>query len=356
MNRRYQEHRRALGSEAVITLIGPEGDPRLPAILGSIWRQIDDFERRFSRFLSDSELSRLNRSPGEKFSASPEMIALLTVARDFARASGGLYNPLILGELQRAGYRRSFSAPGAANIDPAIDMSRRVAAAADKIVIDENRVKIPENSALDLGGIGKGYLLDRLAVYLHEHGVRDFWLSLGGDFLADGGDPATPGGWIINVAAARGAAARGAAARGAAADGDATHNDQTAAVIRTNGGQRAVATSGVTRRRGINPGGAAWHHLIDPRSGRPAATDVLTATVIAATATAADIWAKCLVIGGSQSAAGFAAAHDIENAYLQLSEPEDRPGRAGHPDRPNHPGRPGRPDLLIGSLIRRSSS
>ena len=87
MNRRYQEHRRALGSEAVITLIGPDGDPRLPAILGGIWRQINDFERRFSRFLPDSELSRLNRRPGEEFSASSEMIALLTVARDFARAS-----------------------------------------------------------------------------------------------------------------------------------------------------------------------------------------------------------------------------------------------------------------------------
>jgi thiamine biosynthesis lipoprotein len=72
----------------------------------------------------------------------------------------------------------------------------------------------------------------------------------------------------------------------------------------------AVATSGITKRRG-----ADWHHLINPQTGQPAATDLLTATVSAPSATAADIYAKCMVLLGSKEA--HLLAPRVKQAILQ---------------------------------------
>jgi thiamine biosynthesis lipoprotein len=297
MNQRYQQQRRALGSEAVITLVAAVGDPRVKAIFERAWEMVEDFEQRFSRFLPSSELSWLNQSDGARAPATPAMQRVAQTARDYAERSDGLFSPLLLGELQRAGYVGSFGV-----LDPAADIDLRdrgVQAAAD-IEIGDDWVMIPAGSALDFGGIGKGYLLDQLGDYLAGHGVADFWLSLGGDMLVDGHDLGSTDGWSIAVA-------------------DAADPAADAARLTSGGRHLAAATSGTVKRRGARPDGAAWHHIIDPRTGRPAETDVLTATVVAPSATAADVWAKCLVIGGSAAAKTFAAGHGITDAYLQLS-------------------------------------
>jgi thiamine biosynthesis lipoprotein len=123
--------------------------------------------------------------------------------------------------------------------------------------------------------------------------VAGYWLSLGGDILCNGSDA---GGnlWKIGIAKA-------------------DHPDEAAAYITSDGDRYAIATSGITKRKG-----ADWHHIIDPRSGRPATTDILTATVTGESATAADVYAKCLVILGARQAVKFIKDHSLASALLQI--------------------------------------
>src|SRR5512141_785285 len=70
---------------------------------------IDDCERRFSRFLPNSELSKLNRSAGKWFTASADLLDMLGQSLDFYRETRGLFDPSILPDLKRAGYDRSMA-------------------------------------------------------------------------------------------------------------------------------------------------------------------------------------------------------------------------------------------------------
>jgi FAD:protein FMN transferase len=139
-----------------------------------------------------------------------------------------------------------------------------------------------------------------MAPWTSAASVAGYWLSLGGDILCSGTDL---GGrpWRIGVQ-------------------DAFDPAKTAASFAARPGELlAVATSGVTKRKGVTRG-KAWHHLIDPRSGEPAATDLLTATVTMPTATEADVYAKCLVLVGSAKAQDFAKRAGVQQAVLQIEK------------------------------------
>ncbi|HSX07696.1 MAG TPA: FAD:protein FMN transferase [Candidatus Saccharimonadales bacterium] len=289
---RLQETRHALGSNAVITLVVQDNADAAP-VFAALWRTITEFEQRFSRFLPQSELSQFNAGAGSWTPASEPFREMLTTCQRLSRETAGLYNPFILPDLQRAGYVGSWPNPQAGTT--AQDYrERRASAASAQIKIRGDSAKIPAGTALDFGGIGKGYLLDLLAAQLKKLQYGNYWLSLGGDIICSGNDlHGKP--WAVGIQ-------------------HASKASETIGSISNKGGQRlAIATSGVTKRKGAN-----WHHIIDPRTGEPASTDLLTATLACSDATHADVYAKCLVILGSQGAAQFCKSHHITTAYLQI--------------------------------------
>ncbi|HEX3568710.1 MAG TPA: FAD:protein FMN transferase [Candidatus Saccharimonadales bacterium] len=292
--KQLQQSRHALGSTAIITLV-TDDQTDADEVCTALWRIIDQFERRFSRFLPDSELSQLNHEGGVQYKISAAFHALLSTAKKFAQATNGLYNPCILPALQRAGYKGSWPQPEHAATAALAYDQRRMASWQD-ISIGGDWARIPQDTALDFGGIGKGYLLDELGAWLRAKGITSFWLSLGGDILCDGVDASSMP-WRISIQHALRQA------------------DMVAHV--TNEGQAlAIATSGVTKRKGIT-NGAPWHHLIDPRTGEPAITDVLTATVCATSATNADVCAKCIVIAGKKEGLQLAQSLGVQDTLVQ---------------------------------------
>ncbi len=270
--RRYQQSRHVLGSDALLTLVLEDSTPS-KATFNLLWQQIDAFEQHFSRFLVSSELSRFNTAAGSKQPVSPEFRTLLATAKAYAEKTGGLYNPFILPALQRAGYKGSWPSPHKGSKQ--LDYGQRASADWHTITVGDTWARIPADTALDFGGIGKGFLLDRLSETLQTEGIGNYWLSLGGDILCNGAD-ANSDSWYIGIARAE-------------------ETGKTVAAVKNHGQKLAVATSGTTKRRGANERGT-WHHIIDPRTGEPATTNVLTATVCAQDAVTADIAAKCLVI------------------------------------------------------------
>ena len=296
---RLQQTGSGLGSDIVLTL-RVQDEKTAQQVFRVLWATINAFDQRFSRFRTDSELNRVNQLAGQPTQISEEFQHWLQTALDYSRKTDGLYNPLLLPAIQRAGYVGSW--PHVEKYQPQLDYRQQRDANSKTIRLEGQTVTLASQTALDSGGIGKGYLLDQLASLLDTKHVKDYWLSLGGDIICAGFDNDNQP-WKVGIAKAN------------------SPQQPVAVMINDNGYHLAVATSGTTKRRGVN-----WHHIIDPRTGKPARTDVLTATVVSDSATAADVYAKCLVILGSEAAGNFITAQAIDGALLQTATSQHRFG------------------------------
>jgi thiamine biosynthesis lipoprotein len=280
----FYEKWRALGSEAAVFFA--EADEKIGrAAVASIKNELDAFERRFSRFKIDSELSRLNAAAGSEFLASAEMIDLLKAARELYRETDGIFEPLILPQLLRAGYTKSFDIhleawPPSKSFDHL--EARPPSKSFADVVINEtyNSVWLPAGVQIDLGGIGKGYAADLVCAYLTDD-QKNFWISLGGDIRFCGDLNGSP--WQVGVQ-------------------DPFNHEKDLFDVVISGEFCAVATSGTTKRRFAHADGReSSHHIIDPRTGHSAASGIVATTVVADTAARADVLAKSALILGAQA-------------------------------------------------------
>ena len=295
----YAQTKQALGGDITIGFLTGGNQAAADKIFVQLWHYVYTFERSFSRFLPASELSTLNRSAGVSMSVSSEFKDLLAAAKSMAEITNGLYNPFILPALQKSGYKKSVM-PGYEN-DPVDDYSRRNVVTIDRLHIDGNRVNIPHDSALDMGGCGKGYLADRLREIMNTAGVSNYWINLSGDIATAGYDQDIKP-WVIDIQNAN----------------DLGSVLEWTVVCPVE--PFAIATSGTFRRKG-HSADYDWHHIIDPITLRPARTDVRLATVCAATTLQADVLASCAVILGSDRAPDWLRSHGASDYLLQCEDP-----------------------------------
>ncbi|HEY4409149.1 MAG TPA: FAD:protein FMN transferase [Acidimicrobiia bacterium] len=282
---------RAMGSDAhVIVVGGPPGGAEAAR------RRIDDLERRWSRFLPDSEISRLTRRAGDWVELSPESLLLVERALDAWRLTVGRFDPTILNALIEAGYDRSFDelgrseggergGPGGA--EPPLGQEAREAGiiSAAGIEIDGNRVRLPAGVGFDPGGIGKGLAADLVVAEVLATGAAGACVNLGGDLRVAGEPPAAssldgPSAWTVAV--------------------EHPASPEPIALLGLHDG--AVATSTTLRRRWKAAGGEERHHLIDPWTGAPSHSDLTLAAVVAAEGWAAEVLAKAVLLRGSAHA------------------------------------------------------
>lgn len=259
---------RAMGSDAHVVVLG---DAHL---LEAARDRVEDLERRWSRFLPDSEVSGLNRSAGRPCRVSPETALLVDRAVEAWRLTGATFEPTILGDLVRAGYDRTFEELGR-TLAPPSGCGLRIAAT--DISVEGDVVTLPEGSGFDPGGIGKGLAADLVVAELLDAGAEGACVNLGGDVRVAGTGPGGHDGWTVDV----------------------EHPRRAEPLTRVGLADGAVATSTTLRRRWY-VGDEERHHLIDPRTGRPAATDVELVTVVAGSAWVAEVLAKAVLIRGAE--------------------------------------------------------
>ena len=251
---------------------------------------IEAGERRFSRFQQESELSQLNRSAGQWFNASPEMMDVLQKAYGFFDATNGLFDPSVLPDLIRVGYDRSMDEIRAGNsIVSSAASERKPKADFRKMELDLNssRVRLPKDMQLDFGGIAKGWIVDQAVTMLSRYSDACA-VNAGGDMRFIGHSPIGLD-WPVELEDPR---------------------DPSQSIARLTVNHGAIATSSVTKRT-WKQGEAIRHHLIDPRTGEPAQSDWLCATVIADDTVTAEVYAKALLIGGPAEAEKLAAHNNI---------------------------------------------
>ena len=253
--------------------------PLAPVRLTEVETLFAEAEAELSRFRPSSGLSRLNAQAG----AWPQRIsvllqAVLSAALDAASDSDGIFDPTVLEPLRQAGYDRSFELLGTDN------GHSRVASRSEpgrmgwrQVFIDSSAgtASLPAGLGIDLGGIAKGWIVDRTAEYLASWGAA--LVDAGGDMRATAPPDGEP--WPIAVQ---------------------DPFDETKDLLVIGLTQGAIATSSIGKRRWERHG-QTMHHLIDPRSGLPSQSDLHTVTVLAPTAAEAEVAAKVALILGQHA-------------------------------------------------------
>lgn len=271
---------RAMGTDVECLLERPH-DAVAERSLAAAEAEFARLEAALSRFLPESELSRLNAA-GEA-TVGADLLELAEAAVEARERTGGRFDPTVHDALVGAGYDRSFDlldlpTAGAA-VAVAIPRPLRTARCGGEVRIDRarSRVALAPGTHLDLGGIAKGHAADRVSEALAEAGAC--LVSAGGDIAVRGVPSA--GVWAVAVPTASGEVTLGL----------------------SHGG---LATSGIDRRH-WRRGGVEYHHIIDPALGLPAVTDLLRVTVVASSAREAETLATSLLLAGDLEAAACEA-------------------------------------------------
>jgi thiamine biosynthesis lipoprotein len=254
--------------------------------------RIESWAARLTRHSSTSDLSILNADPADEVSVRPTLAAALRAGRIATESSEGLTDITLL-DARLAAEGANGGQPGAvpeAGASRAFDWSIAPGRHGSGIV------RRPPGLRFDLDGVGKGWIADRALRFLAA------WPSVVID--ADGD-------LAIRCAAGR---------TWEVAVDDPRAPDTSLAVLRltaTHGvpGRWGVATSGISIHR-WTVDGQARHHLIDPRSGLPAVTDVIQATVVASSALRAETLAKAAVIAGSWAGLALLERARVQGAVI----------------------------------------
>jgi FAD:protein FMN transferase len=271
-----------MGTDVHLIVVGGRA-----ADLAAARARIEHLERIWSRFLPDSEISTLNSSPGTAVPVSAETMELLRLGLEGRAATGGLFDPTVLGAMVAIGYDRDFDriadgiapagappgvVPGTIELDPSTMTARLVS-----------------GSGFDPGGIGKGYAADIVAGELRSSPtVRGVCVNIGGDLRVAGEGPGG-GPWMIEV--------------------EHPLTGARAGVMALEEG--AVATTSRTRRRWMQAG-EERHHVVDPRTGLPVRTGLASVTVVAGEAWWAEVVAKACFLAGEEYTDGVAREAGVE--------------------------------------------
>lgn len=216
-----------------------------------------------TRFSDASEISHLNAHAGEW---SPVSVETEQVLRESFRAyemSLGLVNAAVLPSMLAIGYSRPLAAGPTVAV---LDRAQPLPALPDVLDVRPGRARVARGAGIDLGGIAKGWMADRLCEMLGPHSLA----NLGGDLYAAGEWPVAFGGVTL--------------------------------LLRDQG----AATSSVRRRRW-----GSLHHIIDPRSGLPARTGLQEVSVVARTGFEAEVIAKTALLLGPEIAPAYCATHAL---------------------------------------------
>jgi FAD:protein FMN transferase len=251
---------------------------------------------QMSTWEEGSEISRFNRAPaGHQATLSPEFFTVLRCALQWARTSGGAYDPTV-GPLVETWRFGQYAMPGTPRTAlPLLDdlQQARARVGFERLDVDTaaRRVRQPGGACLDLSGIAKGFAVDHVLAALRALGIERMLVEVGGELRGQGTRPSgVP--WRVQVPAPAGMAAPTVALR-----------------------DMAIATSG-DAWHAFEYEGRRYSHTIDPRTGEPVTHALRSVTVLHAECMQADALATALTVLGPEAGAAFAEQHRLAALFI----------------------------------------
>jgi thiamine biosynthesis lipoprotein len=240
--------------------------------------RLEELNQVFSTYRTDSEISRFNRFGriGEPFPVSEDFIRVMKVARKIHRLTHGAWDGTVDPLVRLWGFHEKKPPDTPPSEDEIHSLLERVGFAFIEVRTGNNLVKRRADVSLDLASIAKGYAVDEIGVLLNGEGFDRYLVEIGGEVFASGRKPdGSP--WAVGINRP---------------EPDAPV-DSVYRVVRLV--DRALATSGDYRNFFVRDG-TVFSHVIDPRSGRPVGTGVVSASVLADACVLADGLATALMV------------------------------------------------------------
>ena len=250
------------------------------------------FEGTLSRTIESSDVGRINTAGGKPVQVQPETAELIAAALDYCAQSEGLFD-ITIGAVSELWDFHEGVVPDDEAIQAALP---HVGWQGVQVDLNASTVTLDDPAArLDLGGIAKGYVADVIIDQLAAVGVESGFVNLGGNVKVLGakadGSP-----WNVGVR-----------------DPDDTSGERSVAVVRTEGG--SIVTSGLYERQFEHEGKRYWH-ILDPRTGYPASSDIVSASLYTERSIDGDGFTKPLFMLGHDAALDFLEAHGIDGLLI----------------------------------------
>ena len=265
-SRTYEHKRSWLQLDTFIEVTVISNERNWDSVMDSLSQLIDRLESEFSYHKTESRLYRINHAQDSVFTITPEFYQILSMSRELHQSSDGLFD-LTIGPLTDIWNIDNEVIPDQTEISKA---QERIGF--EKISFTDTTLNKPVSTKLNLGGIAKGFIIDRMADFLAQKGALSAIINVGGDILLFGQEKSLR----IGIQHPR------------------KERNEIIDVIAVQNG--AVVTSGDYERYFIQAG-KRYHHIIDPFTGFPA-TQCLSVTVIADNAMTADAYSTAFFLMG----------------------------------------------------------
>ncbi len=262
-----------------------------------------DYEALLSKTKEGSDIYRINHAAGKSVECSPQTIELIEKGIYYGDLSGGKFDITIGKAADLWDFHKQDENISSSDIPSKLALAE-AASHVDykKIKIDGNNVSIDDpESEIDLGGIAKGYIADRIAEFLNEKGVTGAVIDLGGNVTALGWKDGKSVDFRIGVKKPY------------------TESNEVMGSIDVN--SKTLVTSGVYERY-IEAEGKKYHHVLDPSTGMPVETDLLGVTVIGNSDSSADCDALatvCLLLGKDASLKLMNELKDYRAVFVDMN-------------------------------------
>ena len=323
----FEQSRQAMGTEFTIYLYA-RNEAEAEGSFEPAFEEIERLDSTLSNYKPESELSRINRLAGrERVTTDPEIFSLLQTCLEHSKRSGGTFD-ITVGPLMRAWgfFRGQGRYPAPWQLERA-----REKVGWEKVQMDAGARTIHfavDGMELDLGGIGKGYAVDRVIALLRRAGVKAAMVDAGSSTLYALGEPPGKKGWLVRVPK----------------PGDRTQTISTV-LLR----DESLSTSG-SYEKFFQLNGRTYCHIMDPRTGTPV-EGMLQATVIAADGMTTEALSKPMFVMGTEEGAKYLAGFARVSGLWVVGEI--------HSERVvpwNWPGCPGDCDDTLGARERKSKA
>ena len=291
--RKHHFQVQSMGTLVDIT-IWAEDAARAQGAADAVFEEFRRLDALMSNWVESSDVSRVNAAAGQRpVQVSDEVLRIVSLSQKVSKRTGGAFDITV--GAYRGLWKFDQDLDGTLPTQAEIDARRRLTGYRDLIVDLKHRTLRlrRKGMAITLGGIAKGYAVDRGVAILRDHGLKDFIVQAGGDLFVSG--TKGPQKWRVGIRDPRGA------------------RDATFALTELQ--DRTFSTAG-DYERGFVKGGVRYHHILDPKTGFPT-RGCRSVTVIAKDALTADAWDTTLLVMGPDKGLKLAEKlPDIEAVFV----------------------------------------